>query len=90
MISLCTPELVLIIIFIYHTEHIYVVPEILAITLTISLLLIRPIIFYIFRKKTFIKSIWLPSSVATDVRIIKPSAKIRMDSDATESILSKT
>jgi hypothetical protein len=89
MITFCVPELVLTIFLLYADEYIYTVPKLFSIILTFILLILRPVIFYVFRKDSIISSIRLPNSVATHFKVVSASHSVRMDTGASGSSVLK-
>lgn len=79
MITFCVPELVLTLLLLYADEYIYSVPKLFSVILTFILLILRPVIFYVFRKDSIISSIRLPNSVVTHSNVIHASYNARMD-----------
>ncbi|OMJ88086.1 hypothetical protein SteCoe_10075 [Stentor coeruleus] len=73
VIFLCSSELVFVLVFLYIIDETFKILELISIVLTVFVMLTRPCIFFIFRRKSIIKSIWLPGSVVEEEKLVKAS-----------------
>lgn len=86
VIFLGSLELAFVVVFLYAIEETNRIFELMSIVLTVFVMLTRPCIFFIFRRKSVIQSIWLPGSVVEEEKIIMPSSYNMIESFSIDQI----
>jgi hypothetical protein len=83
-------ELAFVIVFLYVIDETYKIFELISIVVTVFVMLTRPCIFFIFRRKSVIQSIWLPGSVVEEKEVIKPTSYNMIESFSIDQISNRT